>query len=254
MRGRCKALLCGISFATVGLAMGTFASANSMSYAGNGASGFGSEIGNGTLVLSDDGTNLTVTVERGSGNFNDDAVLYIANGAGTFGDTSLFFDNGDGGRTAVSGANTGNPSQTVATFPAGFLADYAISTENTYMGLFGLAAGGNNSLNFITGASQSGSNTSPSYSVTFPLADIGITGGQTFQILGSLISTTAYRSNETFGASITVPGDGAGNAAFSNPQVFSSALSYTTTETPEPATLGALGVGALLALGRRRKA
>jgi hypothetical protein len=254
MRLSCKALLSGISFATVGLAMGTFASANSMSYAGNGASGFGSEIGNGTLVLSDDGTNLTVTVERGSGNFNDDAVLYIDSVAGGFGDTSQFMDNGDGGRTAISGFNSGNPSQTVATFPSGFLADYAISTENTYMGLFGLVAGGNNSLNFITGASQSGSNTSASYSVTFPLADIGVTGGQSFQILGSLISTTAYRSNETFGASVTSPGDGAGNAGFSQPQVFASALSYTTTATPEPTTLGLLGAGALLAVARRRKA
>jgi hypothetical protein len=254
MRRSFKALLCIVGYVSFELALGATASANTESYAGNGASGFGSEIGNGTLVLSDDGTNLTVTVERGSGNFNDDAVLYIANGAGTFGDTSLFLDNGDPGRTAVSGANLGNPSQTVATFPSGFLADYAISTENTYMGLFGLAAGGNNSLNFITGASQSGSNTSASYSVTFPLSDIGITGGQTFQILGSLISTSAYRSNETFGASVTVPGDGAGNAGFSQPQVFTSALSYTTTATPEPATLGVLGAGTLLGLARRRKA
>jgi hypothetical protein len=254
MRRGLKALLCGVSFATVGLAFGTFASANSMSYAGNGASGFGSEIGNGTLVLSDDGTNLTVTVERGSGNFNDDAVIYIDSVAGGFADTSLFLDNGDGGRTAVSGANLGNPSQTVATFPSGFLADYAISTENTYMGLFGLAPGGNNSLNFITGASQSGSNTSASYSVTFPLAYIGITGGQSFEVVGSLISTSAYRSNETFGPSVTTPGDGAGNAGFSQPQVFVSALSYTTSLAPEPATLGILGAGALVALARRRKA
>jgi hypothetical protein len=221
------------------------ASANSGTYPGNGGTGFGGPVGNGSFAISDDGTNITFTLNP-SGGFGNDCVIYIDSVAGGFPDTSLFFDNGDGGREAVSGYNAGNPSQTIAVFPAGFDADYALSIENTYMGLFGLAAGGNNSLNFITGANQTG----PTYSVTFPIADLGITGGQSFAFVGTLISETAYRSNESFGNNNA----GGSNPGFSTPMVFTSDDTYTTTAVPEPTTLGVLGAASLLAASRRRRA
>jgi hypothetical protein len=87
------------------------------------------------------------------------------------------------------------------------------------------------------------------------MAQIGLTAdsGQTFYFVGSLDSTSAYRSNETIGNSITVPGDGSGNAGFNNPQTFTQDLPYTLI--PEPSSISLLVVGLLGSLGmiRRRK-
>src|ERR1039458_8970335 len=58
-------------------------------YRGNGNTGFGGAIGNGTLTLSDDGTNISGTLAVG-GNMNDVLVLYIQTGPGGFTNTSGF--------------------------------------------------------------------------------------------------------------------------------------------------------------------
>ncbi len=112
--------------AAMGLGICTAAHANSQIYLGNGASGFGGPVGNGSLSLSDDGTNLTATFNPSGGFTGNDLVVYIDSVVGGFPDNSTFFDNADGGRQAVSGSNTGNPSQTLVSFPTGFLADYAL--------------------------------------------------------------------------------------------------------------------------------
>ena len=84
---------------------------------------------------------------------------------------------------------------------------------------------------------------------------LGLTAGsgQTFSFDGSYISTSAYRSNETIGASATVPGDGAGNAGFNNPQTFTQADSFTLTLVPEPASLALLALSALAVVSKRRR-
>lgn len=142
-----------------------------------------------------------------------------------------FQENGDGGRTAISGFNGGNPSRTVASFPAGFGADYAISIEKGFIGVFQLASGGDNSLGFLFGQAQSGNNSDASYGITMTpaqMAMIGLTAnnGQTFGFVGSLLSTSAYRSNETIGQSTTIPEHGSGNAGFNHYQTFTQGLSY----------------------------
>jgi hypothetical protein len=224
-----------------------------VSFNGNGASGFGGTLGNGSLSLSDSAGNLTATFNPSGGFGGNDVVVYIDSIPGGFSDTSSFSDNGDGGRTAVSAANTGNPSRELITFPTGFKADYALEFENnTFIGLFGLAAGGNNSLSYVTGT---GPASGGPYTVSFPLSDIGLTPGQSFSFVGDLISTTAYGSNETIGSSVTIPDTGAApNAGFNGQVVFSSADSYTTTAVPEPG-VGALFVaaGSLLMLRNRRR-
>src|ERR1017187_7194842 len=58
-------------------------------YHGNGNTGFDGAIGNGTLTLSDDGTNISGTLTAG-GSMNDVLVLYIQSGTGGFADTSGF--------------------------------------------------------------------------------------------------------------------------------------------------------------------
>jgi hypothetical protein len=233
-------------------------------YNGNGASGFGGAVGNGSVTISDTSSSMTVTFNRGlSGNLDNDLVLYLDTQPGGFSDTSQFSDNGDGGRTAISGFNSSNPSRTIATFASGFQADYAISIENSFIGVFGLVAGGNNSLNFLFGQGQSSVDSDASYSITITAAQmsqIGLTAGsgQSFLFVGSEDSDSAYRANETIGNSITTP-DGPGsapNSGFNGTQLFTQSLSYTLVSTPEPSTLALLGIfgaGALMVLHRRRQ-
>ena len=239
-------------------------SVQAATYAGNGGTGFGGAVGNGSVSITDTSSSMTVTFNRGSsGNMDNDLVLYLDTVPGGFADTSQFSDNGDGGRTAISGFNSSNPSRTLLTFAPGFQADYAISIENSFIGVFGLAAGGNNSLNYLFGQSQSGVDSDAYYSITLTAAEmsqIGLTAGsgQLFAFVGSLDSDTAYRANETIGPSITVPGDGSGNAGFSDGQTFTGSLNYQlVSSTPEPSTLALLGVfgaGTWVAARRRKQA
>jgi hypothetical protein len=260
MKGFYSLTIVGITAAAIALAVS--AQAQTV-YDGNGATGFGGPVGLGNLTISDTPTSMTVTFNLGSGTMDNDLVVYLDTTSGGFSDTSQFMDGGygDGGRTAISGYNNGNgPSQTIATFPGGYPMQYAISIENDFIGVFGLAAGGQNSLNYLFGASQSGIDTGPSYSITMTAAQmsqIGLTAdsGQTFYFVGSLISESAYRANETIGASSTVPSDGSTpNAGFNGTQTFSSPLSYTLV--PEPSSIALVVVGLLGAIGmiRRRKA
>ena len=221
-------------------------------FPGNGATGFGGPVGTGSLSISDSLSGMSITFNRGAGAFNDDLVLFLDTQAGGFIDTSMFSDNADGGRTAISGFSTGASgiSRTLASFPSGFGADYALSIENGFIGVFGLASGGAGSLNSLFGQGQSGNNLDSTYSInlsTAQMSQIGLTAGsgQTFHFVGSLISTAAYRSNETIGASITTPGDASGNAGLNNPQLFSSSLAYTLTQVPEPSSMSLIGAGLL---------
>ena len=77
---------------------------------------------------------------------------------------------------------------------------------------------------------------------------MGLTDPLSFE--GTLISPTAYRSNETFGASVTTPGTvgDTPNAGFTGTQTFST---QNTFVVPEPASIGLLGL--MGSIGFRRK-
>jgi hypothetical protein len=176
--------------------------AGATTYPGNGNSGFAGAIGLGSLTLTDDGTNISGTVTKGSGGFNDVLVLYIDTGIGGFGDTSGFADSADGLRRAISGFD-GGANRSVLTNPAGFTPDYAIAlgpNSESLGGLYKLANGGANSLNLLTSVNLApvGTATAATYTFSFNVAAIGLAtnSGASFKLFGTYISDTGYRSTE----------------------------------------------------------
>lgn len=215
-------------------------------YPGNGATGFGGPVGTGSLTLTDDGTTLSGTFTKGSNGLNDVLVIYVDSVAGGFADTSGFGDASDGLRRAISGFDGGS-NRSLLTMPAGFLPDYAIalgpSSEN-FGGVWQLANGGGNSLPFVTSAnlSPTGTGGSGTYTFSLPLSAIGASGS--FQLLGTYISNSGYRSDEA------VPGSVVGTQGW-NPFIGVSTVTYAV---PEPATMGLAGLGLVGLAARRRRA
>jgi hypothetical protein len=173
-------------------------------YDGNGRIGFGGVIGPGSLQISDDGNNITLSLTRGTGEFNDILVIYFDSEAGGQVNTNALSDLADGGRTAVSGGDGGSQSSEV-NFPTGFAADYALAWGNFGSALFKLTTGGNGSLTFINFNSSQTTR-------TIAKADIGITTSTVaFTFIGTYVSATAYRSDEALVQDI-----GAGNPGWTS--------------------------------------
>jgi hypothetical protein len=217
-------------------------SAPAATYNGNGNTGFGGAVGQGSLTLTDDGTTVSGVFTKGGGNFNDALVIYIDAIAGGASSTANFTDAGDGLRRAISGFD-GGANRSTLTFPSGFAPDYAIAlgpSSDSFGGLWGLVENGSH--NFISSVNLSPlNNSSATYTFSFALSSIG--SPTSFALLGTYISNTGYRSDEALATSVT------GTQGW-NPF---TASGYGIYVVPEPATglLGALGGLTLLALRRR---
>lgn len=243
-------------------------------YAGNGATGFGGLLGNGSFTVNStqtsatDGT-ITFTFNPSGGFTGNSVIVYIDSKTGGIANTSNLTDVGDDGRRGISGEQPGTPggpdngnaSRTLVNFASGFGADYGISFENTsFNGVFSLPMD-TSALTYITGQ---GPNQGPGGAdiVTVNYSQLGLLPGQSLRFVATLIDgTSAYRSNETVGTSTTTVGDFGGtvNAGFTGTQTFSTSNLFTTAgpaPAPEPSGTLALLVGALalggLALARRR--
>lgn len=215
-------------------------------FLGNGNTGFGGAVGNGSLLLTNDGTTISGTFTRGtSGNFNDALVLYFDSVSGGFSTTSSFNDQLDDLRKAVSGVSGSNRS--TLTFPSGFSADYAVALKPTSPGNFGglwsLANGGDNSLGFITSVSLSpnNSNNAANYTFSFAVSQLGLTPNTatTISLLGSYVSATGFRSTEA------VAGGVSGTQGHFP---FTSFSAGTLAIVPEPGSLTLLGMAGCLGL------
>ncbi len=174
------------------LTLAISASVNAAVYPGNGNTGFGGTIGQGSLTLNDDGTTISGTFTRGTANFNDVLVLYIdtGTGSGILG-TANFTDSGDGLRKAISGFDGGANRSTLA-FPASFQGGYAIAlgpSSDHFGGLWQIVEGGSH--NFIRSVNLSPTvNNSATYTFSFLVTDIGLatSSGATIKFLGTYIS------------------------------------------------------------------
>jgi hypothetical protein len=220
-------------------------------YSGNGNSGFGGPVGLGSLTLTDNGTTVFGTVNKGPNGFNDVLVLYIDSTAGGFTDTSGFGDGADGLRRAISGFD-GAANRSLLTFAGGFSPDYAIAlgpSSDNFGGLWQLANGGANSLNFINSVNLNpvGNNNSPTYTFSFNVSQIGITpgSGATFTLFGTYISDSGYRSDEA------IAGNDVGTQGW-NPFTQTAFASYTIVPEPSALALVSLGAAAFLTFQRRK--
>jgi N-acetylneuraminic acid mutarotase len=171
-------------------------------YRGNGITDFGGAIGNGTLTLSDDGTNISGTLSVGDSMY-EVLVLYIQSGPGGFADTSGFNDQADMCRQAISGVSPSRRS--LLTFASGCQPNYAIALfpANGTAGLWQLANGSDNSLVYLGSVNLAPLNSFGPYTFSFPAALIGMIPGvrSTIQLFGTYIGG-GFRSAEAIAGNL----------------------------------------------------
>ena len=182
-------------------------------YNGNGNTGFGGVVGPGSLQFDDDGTTVTGVFTRGPGAYNNVTVLYLDTEAGGITSTANLTDAADGGRRAVSGFDGANRS--TVNFPAGFAADYAITIESGFVGLFDLVENGSHTF-VTTGNLTTGANT---FTFDFDFAELGSDGD--FDFVGTYLNqSNAFRSDEAFGGGIAAGNPGQDPVAFTSSETF----------------------------------
>ncbi len=244
---------CNLLTTTGLIALALNASAQTV-YTGNGNTGFGGPVGNGSLSLSDNGTTISGTFTPGTTGFGNNAlVLYIDSVPGGFADTSGFADANDGNRRAISGFDGGS-NRSLMTFMSGFSPDYAIALApgggDNFGGLWQLANGGGNSLPFVTSVNMNPTSAGgASYTFSFNVNSIGLTpnSGQSFELFGTYISDTGFRSTEA------IAGNDSGTQGW-NAFTQTGDATYTIA-VPEPSMAAFAGLGGLAALfaWKRRK-
>ena len=238
----------------IAAAMAGSAATHAALYLGNGATGFGGPIGTGSLQITDDGTNLSFTLTRGSAALNDTFVIYFDSALG--GATALP-NSGEIGSPFVGRRAVVNEFGSDLTFGSGFSSDFAFALKvagSASNHLFTTPSGVNaNSAVFITTAAVSnfGNASAASYNWTIPLASLDLTPGEVLNFHTTYLNPNdggggdaSFRSNEALVNIVA-----AGNPGFAG-VTLSSPLTYTVTPEPGVAILGSLGFMLLL---RRRK-
>ncbi|MEM8556257.1 MAG: T9SS type A sorting domain-containing protein [Bacteroidota bacterium] len=206
-----------------------------VNYPANGNTGFGGTLGTGSFDIRDDGTTVTLTLNRGSDNLDNVVVVYLDVVTGGFASTANFTDAADGGRRAISG--TDGPNRTLVNFPTGFTADYAVTIESAFSGVFELVESGSH--NFITSANldPTGNPSAATFTIDFDFSEIGLTANttNTIDFVATYISGTAFRSDEAVG-----DGVGPGNPESNGTITFTSGRTYVSS----PSSAQTLGDGA----------
>lgn len=205
-----------------------------VSYAGNGNSGFGDVFGStGSLEITDDGTQISLTLNRGAGDLNNTMIIYIDSKTGGFSDTSSFTDTGDGLRKGISGYDGTNRS--TVNFPAGFEADYVIALDQSFAGLWTLVDSGSHT--YIDSANLSPTATPGNSTFTFNIdfTEIGTTSSSNFKFVVTYLNDgNAFRSDEAIGDGISSGNPGAtavtftGDRSYPNTWTGATDTSWTT--------------------------
>ena len=245
-----KKMLSGFCAAVLLSTILTYTSRGAVYY-GNGSGG---AVGDGSMSLTDSGGTVSGTFNRGASatQFGEYLVLYIDSVPNGFADTTQFSDSATSLRQIVSGFN--GSARATANFAPGFAADYAI-VLNPDVGchLFRLVAGGNDSLIEPEGAVLSfnprGDLSSPSYTFSFRLSDIGLDNSSTFRFQSGYSYSSGGRTLQSFETL-------SGNPYFST--VNFDNFNLYPSPVPEPANValaifgGLAGAGAIISKLRRR--
>jgi hypothetical protein len=181
-----------------------------ISFDANTGSSFGGPIGNSSMVINDDGTTISISIDKAGDLGGDHMVMYIATGA--TGRTTIdgnVNDGADAGRRAIS-----NIGSAAMNFPPGFEATHAISGANGFAGLFGIPIAGtigDNGLAFVTAA---GNTTEDPFVLTIDWSDLGLSSSDTFSFViiygNPNDSQGMFSSNEGYGDEITNNGSNYG--------------------------------------------
>ena len=265
----------GLTSATA-LALSLSAYAQTTTYNGNGATGFGGPFGNGMLTFSSDGTTLSGTLTpgnnsgtpTGSGQIYDEAVIYIDSQAGGFTDTSTLTaaqTNGNVDFLQQAAAGTNGTLRSTVDFAPGFGADYVLAlspTQAQFGALYAITSTGG--LNFVQSVNITPVGAAGPYTFSFALANIGSPTSFNFSTtyLNAHITTpngvttnNLFRSNEAIGNTVT---DVTAPTNTGNPGQDTVSLGVNVFGTPigvpEPGTWAMMilgGCGSLVGLRRR---
>ena len=213
-------------------------------FTGNGNTGFGDVLGNGSLTFTHSGDIVSGTLTKGAGDLNDSLVIYLDTTAGGFNSTSTFDDTADALRQAISGFN--GTDRSGITFASGFDADFAIALDKDFGGLWSVADTGAHGFVNGLGLSPTGTATSATYDFTFNLSDLGLTPGDSIDFVATYIASSAFRSDEAIGDGIN-----AGNPGWTD-VTFTSAHTIVTA-VPEPSSIAFLAGAVVMGAGRFRR-
>lgn len=222
-------------------------------------SGFGDVIGaTSTLSLDSSSTGqLNIALKPGAGNLNDVVVIYIDSIAGGVSGTAALNDTSDPGKAAISGNGTGGGASEITFAPgasvgAVFRADFAITIEQAFSGLYSIATGAvtfvrSNNLNPTTGPDSN-----LGREIQLSLSDIGLAPGGSFNYFATYLNASnAFRSNEFQGVRNQSPAFD-GNVG-QNPVTLADGDYLTFQSVPEPSTLTLALVSAIGLIARRRR-
>ena len=242
-------------FFAVGLALFVSLGGSSVAaiYNGNGDSTFYGAVGHGSLALTDNGTTVSGTFTKGSGDFLDVLVLFIDSKSGGFSTTSGFTDSSVKLTRAISGID-GSGNRAIADFATGFSADYAIALRPRSAAdpeqLFQLVNNGSHNRVGSVNLSPVGTGSSAAYTFSFNWSDIGVAAGSgaSFKFESTYIGDTGSRSLESF-ESLT--GDvGWNSVTFNNFDTYVTAVPEMTN--PALAIFGGIALGTGAVRGARR--
>ena len=215
-------------------------------YNGNGNNSFGGAVGTGSLTLNDNGSVVTGTINRGSGDFGDILVIFIDSKPGGYSTTTDFTDSNSLLRRAISGID-GPGNRSAADFANGFSADYAIALRPRSAAdsdqIFELVNNGSHTALGSVNLSPLSTQTSSSYTFSFHVEDIGLTAGSgvSFKFESTYIGGTGFRSLESYESLTGDPGW--------LPVSFGAFDTYTIAPVPERTTVSLAIFGVLVLIG-----